>query len=255
MLHPTTRTAVKCSRGRCLNVAANLTTGLCDSHYAVIPHGYVGATTTIQRFALLRSRGLSQRRISVLSGLDRETLRKLGSWGQGRVELATQNKLLAVPVPPRVVDAGAANVCAVGTRRRIQALMVAGHTQTQIGAYFGVTSQSVSGWLQRNFVSAATAAGVAELFDRLQLVPGSSSRTAGRAKRAGHQPAFAWDEDSIDDPGALPDSGPGASVTWLEKYTELRDLGVPESRIPERMGIDAKSMEQQLRRYGIRGAA
>jgi transcriptional regulator with XRE-family HTH domain len=255
MLHPTIRTAVKCARGRCRNVAANLTTGLCHSHYRVIPHGYVDSATAIQRFALLRSRGLSQRRIAVLSGLDRETLRKLGSWGQGRVELATQNKLMSVPVPPRVVDAGAANVCAVGTKRRIQALMVAGHTQTDIGAYFGVTSQSVSGWLQRNYVSAATAAGVADLFDRLQLIPGSSTRTAERAKRAGHQPAFSWDEDSIDDPDALPDSGPGASVTWLDRYLELRELGVPESRIPERMGITQGGFEQQLRRYGIRGAA
>lgn len=242
---------MKCSRRDCGNVIKRQ--GLCASHYAVVPSGYVDAEPALERYRLLRRRGLTVDQIARLSGLHRDTLRLMGTWGQGGVCRETHDLLMAVRVPTKVV---ASKVCvpAIGTHRRIQALAVAGHSLAFIGAELGITQQAVSSLLRRDVVWADSAVKIAELFDRLQMIPGPSSRARRWALRRGWAPAFAFDD--LDDPAEQPASSVEASVTWLEKYTELRDLGIPESRIPERMGVEPKSVERQLMRLGItKGAA
>ena len=40
------------------------------------------------------------------------------------------------------------------------------------------------------------------------------------------------------------------TLTFLERYDELRDLGVPDWQIAKRMGITAASLVRMLERYG-----
>jgi hypothetical protein len=217
-----------------------------------VPSGYLDAEPALKRYRLLRDRGLTVERIARLSGLHKDTLRLMGTWGQGGVCRETHDLLMAVRIPAKV-QASRVRVDATGTHRRIQALAVAGHSLGFIGKELGITQQAVSSLLRKQVVWADSAVKVADLFDRL-LVVGPSSRARSCALRRGWAPAFAF--DNIDDPNETPDLGVEASVSWLEKYQELRDLGVPESRIPERMGVDRKSVERQLMRLGItKGAA
>lgn len=43
----------------------------------------------------------------------------------------------------------------------------------------------------------------------------------------------------------------GAStLSFLERYDEMRDLGIPDWQIAKKMGISCKALERQLWRYG-----
>ncbi len=105
-------------------------------------------------------------------------------------------------------------VDSVGTVRRLRALVAAGFTQTALGDMLGCTMQAVFQLVadDRAVVQAATAARVAELYEKLQCAdPASHCSPVGvaRAKAVGRRnnwpgPAC-WDVDTIDDPAALPE--------------------------------------------------
>lgn len=236
----------KCGRPNCPNRVRRQ--GLCAGHYKVVPSGYVDAQPAQARYQLLRDRGLSVQQIARLSGLHRDTLRFMGSWGCGRVRVETFDRLMAVRVPdgwqPTRVK-----LPAIGTQRRIKALAAGGHSLGFIGTELGVSQQAVACWLRHKHVSANTAAMVAALFDRLQLVPGPSIRARNHAQRKGWHVAMAWDEDTIDDPSALPNLGDRIHVTAKERIAELQELGVTDhTAIAERLGIKAASVERQISR-------
>ncbi|WP_099024363.1 hypothetical protein [Mycolicibacterium palauense] len=201
----------------------------------------------VAHYRKLRDRGLSVRRIAELSGLCEDTLMYLGTWTDaGRVELATSDQVLAVPLPDRVIDGGGM-VPSVGTRRRLEALMLAGWSGAAIGARLGVTAQSVSSYRTRAQVTARTAVAVRELCSELWMTPGSSTHTARRAAASGWAPFLAWDD--IDDPEEQPNLGERSTVRAIERYQELRDIGLTDNqRIAEVLGIRLESLSRTLSR-------
>ena len=42
---------------------------------------------------------------------------------------------------------------------------------------------------------------------------------------------------------------PATTLSFLERYDEYRDMGVPDWQIAKRMGISFSSLERQLERY------
>jgi len=97
---------------------------------------------------------------------------------------------------------GERNVDASGTRRRLEALMLAGWSQGHIGRALGVSRQRVSTYRSSAHVEGATARAVRDLFEQWWDKPGPEVRATNKAIREGFAPALAWDD--IDDPNETP---------------------------------------------------
>lgn len=229
---------------------------------------YVDAEPVRQHVKALLAAGVGARRVCVLAGVSRSILQSLmrGKTRDGRreppshrVSRRTAERILAVPIPdvPHGLVAGGARVPAVGTVRRLQALVAFGYTRTYLGQRIGWSVANMPRLLDpaTEQVNADTARKVAELFAELQMAPGPSVRARNDGRRRGWAPPFAWDEDKIDDPNAEPDLGRPERLSFPERYAEMRDLGLGDEQIASRLGITPASLERQLWRHGLRQAA
>lgn len=247
-----------CSRPNCRNVQA--ARGLCEKHYRRIPKGWVDAAPIIAHYEALRSSGMSVYRIAEVAGVHRDTLYRMGRRSR-TVQIETARKILAVPIPSRVIDGGAKYVDATGTRRRLQALMASGWPIRTLEVQLGRHDSALWNAMRTETVFASTAAAVADLFDHLQLTPGPSERSRRLAQSKGWHLPLAWDEDTIDDPNAQPDMGAYAPVTFAERYLELRELGErSEEAIAKRIwnshhktfGVSPHSVVDMRNRAGLK---
>lgn len=142
---------------------------------------------------------------------------------------------------------------AVGVECRLRALVAIGWTQRYLGDQLGYDPSWVAKLLNnpRRRVNRDTYQAVADLYDRLSMTPGPSQEARDRAKRKGWKPPLAWDDDAIDCPEATPDLGEKRTVTWGERFLELRELGYSDFDILGKLKIQPDSMLRQMDRYGI----
>jgi hypothetical protein len=98
-------------------------------------------------------------------------------------------------------------VPAVGTARRLQALVAIGYCWRDLGKHLGVSNRRIAdialtpdGQVHRN-----TVARVDAIFEQLSATPGTAKYAFTLAARYGFVPPLAWDD--IDDPSAEPDTG------------------------------------------------
>ena len=118
------------------------------------------------------------------------------------------DSLLAVPVPPAGTVAphirDGQKVDGTGTRRRLRALIAAGHSQSDLDMRLGWPAGSVNRIVngRTRAVTARRHRETAALFTALQLVPGNSVQARERALRRRWPLPFQWEEETIDDPGA-----------------------------------------------------
>ncbi|MER7089923.1 MULTISPECIES: hypothetical protein [Streptomyces rochei group] len=133
------------------------------------------------------------------------------------------NKILAVPLNVRV---SAGEVSAVGATRRIRALYALGHLNWVIAQEAGISRDAVSALSSGLWATLNVAAddGVRAAYDRLSMKTGTSWKTRRLAEREGWVPPLAWDDDTIDDPTAVPQTdapapaptdGGNAAARWL----------------------------------------
>lgn len=101
---------------------------------------------------------------------------------------------------PRLVDSA-------GTCRRLRALMAIGWPKAHLAARLGVSTVRVDRLLADRSVRRPTAGRVRDLYAALADTAGPSAYTSGHARSRGYIPPVGWDDDTIDDPAALP---------WLE---------------------------------------
>lgn len=225
--------------------------GLCVVHYENVPHGYVDATEAIERYQILRGRGLTTAEIARLSGVHRDTLRQMGTWTDGgNVRRETHDRIMAVRIP-RAIQASRVHINAVGTHRRIRAMTVAGHSLRLQGERMGVTQQAMTALLSKQSVAAETAAKVARLFDELKGTEGTSKRARDYALRRGWLPEIVWED--IDNPNEVPDSGE-RRVPFIERYEEYRHLGKTDEQIAAALGMKLQSLKAALMREKRRAA-
>lgn len=94
------------------------------------------------------------------------------------------------------------SVPAVGSQRRIRALMALGWPGNIIAERAGIKrgQSGISALLQARTVRVATAARIARAYDDLSMRLGPSPVTRARAQRNGWLPPLAWDDGRIDDP-------------------------------------------------------
>lgn len=220
---------------------------------------YVDAGPARAHIKSLQAAGMGWRRIARTAGVAQSTVGKIlygcptrGMGRSKRIRAATEAAILAV-----TLDLGATiGVPGTGTRRRVQALVATGWSQSKIAHHLGMTSGNFGKVIHgTSNVHAATRRAVADLYDELwdQAPPQAEwrdkiahSRSVRYAAAAGWAVPLAWDEDTIDDPNTTPDLGEPATRTW-RKFT-LEDLDFI-------LDNDPLTLDQAARRFGVNRSA
>ena len=204
----------------------------------------------------LRDLGCGWAAISRETGIDERHLRHI--YDQKWVHPSTAARILRVPSTAAL---DGADVPALGSIRRLRALQVMGWTNAMLGEETGLASDVITYLIQgrRERVKASSVRVIAETFNRLQLTPPTETiatkRARLRAERRGWAPPLAWDEESLDDPNAQPDMSKRKTLQrrprslFSEEYRELKDMGLIDERIAERMGITLYALQANLQRY------
>ena len=243
----------KCCRPGCHRIADRRK--LCPPHYdrAYPLQGYVDPSKAREHVRQLRQRGFTLNMLEA-HGVTRSVVARIDR-GRQKIHRMTERNILSVPVPALVL-ASAADVPAIGVRRRLQALAAIGWTQKALAEKLGWTQASLANHVARDYVSGRTARQVDELFRELQLTPGPSQLSRTRAQRKGWAAPLEWEEDDIDNPSAQPNIGYQVHVTAIERVNELRELGVRDiHQIAQRLGTKPKSVERLLARHQKEAAA
>lgn len=210
----------------------------------------------------LLAAGVTQSQIALEAGVNLKTIGWILSgraeagvppgYRIGRVHVA-RIRAIAVPVVLHAGVADSGSVAAVGTVRRLRALVAAGYPVEELAARLSVTQEWVAEVIgeRRQEVLAGLARTVAELFDSLQMIPGPSASAREFASARGWAPPLAWDEDSLDEESAAANTGSRKRAGFVEIYSEMRMLGFSDVRIAERLGVQPASLMRQLHRYGL----
>jgi hypothetical protein len=231
-------------------------------------HTYVDATDARAHVEQLLE-VLTVGQIEQRSSVHRTAIRVLvgdfpGRPASKRITRTTRDALLAVR-PDRVGPEASGLVDRSGTQRRLRALIALGWTARHLTRRLGMSSRTM-GMLTADHgtpILASTRAKVAALYDELALVVPAPSRgttvARGIAHGRGWVPPLAWDDDTIDDPDALPDTARPAARRSSEELVEDYLDTMWEHRgdvrsAAVRLGVSLGSLEQALRRARRDGA-
>jgi DNA-binding CsgD family transcriptional regulator/DNA-binding Xre family transcriptional regulator len=243
---------------------------------------FVDAAPAREHVRACMAAGLGTRRICAISGVSRAALVSLLYGTQRtsgppvpatRIRPETAERLLAVQIS---TDNLAGGVCvdAIGTRRRLQALVAIGWSRAELGRRIGVTPQNFTSLLATGQVTVRTAAAVRALYDALSMQPRSAddhptriniNRARHSAAAAGWVPPLAWDDEDIDDPAARPaqaSRGPrreGAhALTAAEREELVRSLHrqqCSDRQIADRTGMSGRTVLRIRGRLGLPAVA
>lgn len=219
----------------------------------------VDATRTRQHIEHLLAQGVTGRAIGEAAGLSPTLVGRLTSHQQRTVKASTQRAVLAVTLDRIVTrQRQQGHVPAIGSRRRIQALMANGWRHADITAALaaaGVRTHSQLVLLQAgDLLQRKTADAVATVYDQLWDKRGPSQWTASRALAAGYAPPLAWDDDSIDDPNARPSGADQlerarrtrASADLVDEVEFLAECGETVAGVSARLRMRPDTLQRSL---------
>jgi hypothetical protein len=144
----------------------------------------------------------------------------------------------------------------VGVSRRLQALAAMGHPDEDVAQWLRVDAPSVRRLQTQGSTDPAQAAAVADVFDREGTRPGRCGHTRQRAQHAGWRTALAWDENTIDLPGAVPAAAfnTGADAAEAAADAMIRDLagqGWSDVQIGRLLRVNRNAVLQRRTELGI----
>lgn len=202
--------------------------------------GMVSPVRSAAHIARFRAAGLQDKDIIQTMGLARNTFYRVvrGLPLTRQVE----QRILSVPVPtPSGQVTTLATVHCTGTHRRLQALLVQGWPLGELERRLGVHA----GWISRSFrarraVTMPVEIRVVALYDRLWNVPAERAGIDPGAARAAREIAasagcagpLSWDDETIDDPAAVPvvdavkpvaTEGENVAARWLMGESVILD--------------------------------
>ncbi|MFE7111708.1 helix-turn-helix domain-containing protein [Streptomyces sp. NPDC057575] len=199
---------------------------------------HVPAGPARQHVQKLLRQGLSKAQIDRASGVPVTTVQRLVR-GQANIRRENAEKILRVQLNVRVTQG---DVSACGAMRRVRALYALGHFNWEIARVAGVSRDAVcylaSGKWSTLKVSMDD--GIRAAYDQMSMRAGGSWKTRQLAERNGWAPPLAWDDDTIDDPAAVPDCG-----EQVPRFVELAENGF---ELEERHGF---TREQAAARLGV----
>lgn len=216
----------------------------------------IDPTPTRTHAELLIARGWTQAQISVAAGLNSAQVSEVLAGKYATVRRRTADAILSVPldatppIPRRIVDA-------TGTRRRLQALMVLGHTLPDIAHRAGVgasTLQQIARgkWVQ---IRATNAAKVTRVYRELSLVSAPPSLHAEKARNDamanGWHGPMAW--DNIDDPACVPDRDAPTAPQHVnaDAVAVLVGKGLDDAEIGRRLGLSPRTVQRARTAHNI----
>ena len=237
--------------------------------YGRYDSGRVDAQPVREHIHMLMAYGIGLKRISALAGVSNATLGKIlyGDKPRNMPPRARTEKHVAdgvLAVKPNLDNLGkTVSVDATGTRRRIQALVTIGFSQSRIGELLGIAPGNFNRTIKSDRVHADTARKVRTLYEELWNQPQhgtdwrsriSASRSRSYAKVHGWLPPLAWDDETIDDPATQPSVFEETPlVHGEERIEEIQFLirsGAGQSEILSRMGFkNMGALERLCHRY------
>lgn len=198
----------------------------------------------------------TQNQIAAAAGIDQSTVSLIMSRPGTRVRRSTAAAILDIrldqtaPVPRGLVDA-------TGSRRRLQALMVLGHTISDIARRIAVPEsslqQTVEGRWER--IRSVTATKVTRVYRQLSVMRAPQSRFAEQARNEamarGWYGPMAWDD--IDDPACVPDPTEPAAPASVHPadVSELAGRGLNDAEIGRRLGVSPRTVLRARTAHGI----
>ena len=226
---------------------------------------YADAEPVRQHVRTLQAAGLGWKRIAALAGVHSSVVCKLlygdpkrGMGPSKGMRPHIARKLLAVHAGLDVLGSHA-KVDGTGTRRRLEALIALGWSQSKLAGFLGMVPTNFGRTLRSERVLASTARAVRELYERLwdQAPPeatwhekSAAVRTRAYAARHGFVPPMAWDDDALDDPDATPHAGAGERVTTrqrvAEEYPHLSGL-LSDAEIATKFGVTVATLRQYVK--------
>lgn len=148
--------------------------------------------------------GMSQNLISRRAGVSQSTISRLLSNEQTGC-LRTQGERILVVRPGDFDEVS--DRPSLGTVRRVRGLYYVGHGPQAITVHAPLTLTIITeiAGAEYQWVAPTTEAAIKRACAALAAVPGTSHRARARALREGWAPLSAWDDDTINDPHALPE--------------------------------------------------
>lgn len=147
---------------------------------------------------------------------------------------------------------------ATGTRRRLQALAVAGWDQRTIAPMLGCTQRALSELARGARVRATTETRIRRLYDQLAHQPGPNALATTRALRRGWLGPEWWDPDTIDDPAYDPVLEVEIAGAELEaqdrahrllEVHRLTEAGLSAREIAQRVGTTQRTVERDRAKW------
>lgn len=200
--------------------------------------------------------GWTQRQIAAAAGLNSATISDVLSGRYATVHRDTAAAILNVTLdqaPPyqrRVIDA-------LGTRRRLQALMVLGHSMADVARRAGVGASSLQQTVDGrwNCIRVDSARKVARVYRQLSMVSAPptlwAEKSRNHAMTLGWHGPMAWDD--IDDPQCVPDpDAPTAPMhVQVDQVRELASRGLDDAAIGRRLGLSPRTVLRARTAHGI----
>jgi hypothetical protein len=203
---------------------------------------------------VLIEEGASPAGVAAAAGVSQTVVRAVAEGAGKSVRFRDAAPVLDVDVAVAVTVTPAALFPAVGSRRRVQALMALGWRHIDIEALAEVTIRDLPGGRQ-HLVRQERHQAIRRTYDRLSMRIGPCRHTAARARTAGYAPPLAWDEETVDDPDAVPVgvTGPAPSTyhrraAVLEDVADLVAAGEIHEVIAARIGMRPQALERALSR-------
>jgi len=159
-----------------------------------------------QRVLDLCAAGWTIGQIAIAAGCAERTVSNLREQRYQTIKNDLANRILKARPTLATVPA-TTRISAIGTVRRVQALMAIGHSLIGIAEAMGMAHTALSNTLcgRRPTVAVGTARSAQRVYREWAERPGTSRRSINRATAQGWAPPAAWNDDEIDDPQAIPD--------------------------------------------------
>lgn len=214
--------------------------------------------------ALVRGHGVSLRGIAEVAGVGPFIISDLNRDIKQGINRDTERAILAVTAEAVLARPnGEGFVPNIGGRRRIQALMAMGWRHQDLTPMLGISTANIihqqGDWFTKKKHDA-----IKNLYDRLWNQRGpATTLSINRIKKAGYVPPLAWDDETIDDPHAVPNLGtkpsnreqpPEAKFSKCDAVIEdvefLLDEGLTWEALVGRLGMNADTLDRRLHRVG-----
>lgn len=220
--------------------------------YGRYDNGRVDATATREHLRVLLAAGFTLHAIRGIAKVNRSILERVLD-GQPRVLQTTETKILAIRPDLILYAPDHMYVDALGTSRRLQALVAIGYSPAMLEArlpsiYFGRALSN------EGRISAGFARHVRAVYDELWGYP-REGKEAEKARKLAIDnlwaPPLSWDDDTIDNPRAVPQGLPGerGRTMSIESIEELIRNGTSVTEIVRRARyLSADSLHRRLRR-------